>query len=77
MNGALSGAYRPKIYCIFRGFRLTFFCSDPFVSFEGRDRFIANLANLGSFITKYSVKTLEFEESSTVFVKTKVRMSRL
>jgi len=48
--------------------------SDPFVSFDGRDRFITNLANLGSFITKYSVKKLTFEpdQKDPTFVKTKV-----
>jgi Uncharacterized conserved protein (DUF2358) len=32
--------------------------ADPFVSFKGRDRFVENLENLGSFITKYSAKPL-------------------
>lgn len=35
--------------------------SDPFVSFKGRDRFVANLENLGSFITKYSAKPLGYD----------------
>lgn len=35
--------------------------SDPFVSFQGRDRFVTNLQNLGSFITKYSVKPLSYD----------------
>jgi len=35
--------------------------ADPFVSFKGRDRFIDNLANLGSFITKYDAKMLKYE----------------
>ena len=42
----LSGAVDKLIYdpnCVF---------ADPFVSFAGRDRFVDNLANLGSFITK-------------------------
>ena len=29
--------------------------ADPFVSFNGRDRFVQNLSNLGSFISKYDV----------------------
>ena len=29
--------------------------ADPFVAFEGRQRFVDNLANLGSLITKYNV----------------------
>jgi hypothetical protein len=49
--------------------------SDPFVSFEGRDRFISNLANLGSFITKYSVRPLGYEVQEDGFVKTKVNGS--
>ncbi|KAL7560700.1 hypothetical protein ACA910_021434 [Epithemia clementina (nom. ined.)] len=36
--------------------------ADPFVSFQGRDRFVKNLANLGSFITKYSARPLNYEE---------------
>lgn len=32
--------------------------ADPFVSFRGRDRFVENLANLGSFIIQYDVKIL-------------------
>ena len=32
--------------------------ADPFVSFAGRQRFVDNLQNLGSFITKYNVKVL-------------------
>jgi hypothetical protein len=34
--------------------------ADPFVSFTGRDRFVSNLSNLGSFITKYNVRQLEY-----------------
>ena len=34
--------------------------ADPFVSFDGRDRFIDNLANLGSFITNYNAKVLNY-----------------
>lgn len=36
--------------------------ADPFVSFQGRDRFVENLANLGSFITEYSARPLSYEE---------------
>ena len=32
--------------------------ADPFVSFQGRERFVENLQNLGSFVTKYSAKPL-------------------
>ena len=39
--------------------------ADPFVSFRGRDRFVDNLQNLGSFITKYSAKLLEYSSSSS------------
>ena len=52
----LSGKVDKLIYdekCVF---------ADPFVSFEGRDRFVENLANLGSFITKYSAKPLGYVE---------------
>ena len=34
--------------------------SDPFVSFQGRRRFVENLQNLGSFITKYSARPLDY-----------------
>ena len=34
--------------------------ADPFVSFDGRDRFIDNLANLGSFITNYDAKMINY-----------------
>jgi hypothetical protein len=37
--------------------------ADPFVSFRGRDRFVENLANLGSFISEYSAKPLEYAVS--------------
>jgi hypothetical protein len=66
----LSGEVDEPIYdpdCVFR---------DPFVSFEGRERFVTNLANLGSFITKYDAKVLKYaqiDNGSTV--RTKVRMS--
>ena len=46
--------------------------ADPFVSFNGRDRFIENLSNLGSFITNYSCKPLNYEENGSI-VETKVR----
>ncbi|KAL9180411.1 hypothetical protein ACHAXT_008381 [Thalassiosira profunda] len=35
--------------------------ADPFVSFDGRDRFIDNLQNLGSFITAYDAKMLKYD----------------
>jgi len=55
-------AYDPN--CVF---------SDPFVSFAGRDRFVENLANLGSFITKYDAKMLGYDvENEGSRVKTKV-----
>ena len=53
--------------------------SDPFVSFDGRDRFVDNLQNLGSFITNYNAKMLNYDviqndsDSSITQVKTKVR----
>mmetsp|Transcript_5163 Transcript_5163/g.7633 ORF Transcript_5163/g.7633 Transcript_5163/m.7633 type:complete len:236 (+) Transcript_5163:125-832(+) len=53
----LSGKVDRLIYdeqCIF---------ADPFVSFAGRDRFVENLQNLGSFITKYDAKMLGYEVS--------------
>lgn len=55
----LSGQVDELIYaedCVF---------ADPFVSFEGRDRFVSNLANLGSFITNYSAKLLSLDDSSS------------
>lgn len=45
--------------------------ADPFVSFRGRDRFVENLANLGSFITKYSAKMLDYTQDDCG-VRTKV-----
>jgi len=45
--------------------------ADPFVAFEGRQRFVDNLANLGSFITKYNAKVLDYVEGDFI-VKTKV-----
>jgi hypothetical protein len=62
----LSGDVDALIYdeqCVF---------SDPFVSFEGRDRFITNLANLGSFVTKFSVRPIAFNAEDPLNVKTKV-----
>lgn len=48
--------------------------SDPFVSFAGRDRFVDNLQNLGSFITEYDAKMLGYDVSDDgMTVKTKVR----
>ena len=47
--------------------------SDPFVSFAGRDRFVENLQNLGSFITEYDAKMLGYDVSGDgLTVKTKV-----
>jgi len=37
--------------------------ADPFVSFEGRDRFVDNLSNLGSFITDYNARMLDYKVS--------------
>jgi hypothetical protein len=54
----LSGKVDALIYdneCIF---------ADPFVSFVGRDRFVDNLRNLGSFITKYSAKLLDYDDNN-------------
>jgi hypothetical protein len=61
----LSGEVDTLIYdekCVF---------SDPFVAFEGRDRFVDNLANLGSFITKFNAKMLDYQVEGTT-VKTRV-----
>jgi Uncharacterized conserved protein (DUF2358) len=60
----LSGMIDELIYnkeCVF---------ADPFVSFTGRDRFVKNLANLGSFITEFSAKQLEYTVTDSA-VKTK------
>jgi len=49
----LSGIIDDQIYdkdCVF---------ADPFVSFSGRDRFVKNLENLGSFITKYDARVIK------------------
>jgi hypothetical protein len=62
----LSGEVDQELYapnCVF---------SDPFVSFEGRDRFVTNLANLGSFITKYDAKVLKYDQPDAVTIETKV-----
>jgi len=49
--------------------------ADPFVSFEGRDRFVENLANLGSFITKYSAKPLDYQvDENTVTTRFMVKL---
>lgn len=61
----LSGNVDTLIYdedCVF---------ADPFVSFRGRDRFVDNLQNLGSFITKYSAKMLDYTQDENT-VKTRV-----
>jgi Uncharacterized conserved protein (DUF2358) len=67
----LSGKIDELIYspdCVF---------ADPFVSFEGRDRFVENLANLGSFITSYSARPLQYsvdEANLTVTTKFMVKL---
>ena len=65
----LSGEMDTEIYdadCTF---------ADPFVSFDGRDRFVENLANLGSFITEYSAKPLEYKTmENTVSTKFMVKL---
>ena len=49
--------------------------ADPFVSFDGRDRFIDNLSNLGSFITNYDAKLIKFEvEDDGREIVTKVQL---
>jgi len=67
----LSGIIDDQIYdkdCVF---------ADPFVSFSGRDRFVKNLENLGSFITKYDARVIKknspvvYKESIPV-VETKI-----
>jgi hypothetical protein len=52
----LSGQVDVELYspdCVFQ---------DPFVAFSGRDRFVANLQNLGSFITKYEARPLRYND---------------
>jgi hypothetical protein len=56
----LSGQVDELIYdpqCIF---------ADPFVEFRGRDRFVENLARLGSFITDYSAKPISYRVRDNV-----------
>jgi hypothetical protein len=49
--------------------------ADPFVSFQGRDRFMKNLANLGSFITEYSARLLDYRvEENAVTTKFMVKL---
>lgn len=49
--------------------------ADPFVSFRGRRRFVDNLANLGSFITDYSAKPLDYStEDNAVTTKFMVKL---
>ena len=38
--------------------------ADPFVSFKGRDRFKANVSNLGSFMEEVNLKVLTWEETA-------------
>lgn len=66
----LSGEVDKYIYaddCLF---------ADPFVAFRGRDRFVDNLQNLGSFITKYSAKVINYsdvtEKDSDSIIETKI-----
>jgi hypothetical protein len=67
----LSGIVDEQIYdkdCVF---------ADPFVSFSGRDRFVDNLKNLGSFITKYDAKVIKYNspvvtEQKIPVVETKI-----
>ena len=66
----LSGEIDSLIYdedCVF---------ADPFVSFAGRDRFVQNLENLGSFITKYDAKVIDYSsmtyEESIPIIQTKI-----
>jgi hypothetical protein len=65
----LSGEVDSLIYdeeCVF---------SDPFVAFSGRDRFVDNLSNLGSFITDYDAKMLDYTVSDDgLTVDTKVSL---
>lgn len=49
--------------------------ADPFVSFQGRDRFVENLANLGSFITEYTARPLDYRaEGNAVTTKFMVKL---
>jgi hypothetical protein len=40
--------------------------ADPFVSFQGRERFVTNLANLGSFIVNYTVRQLDYTTNDNI-----------
>lgn len=65
----LSGQVDKYIYDVLCEF------SDPFVSFKGRDRFIENLTNLGTFITKYSAKEILYTvDSNSVITKFMVKL---
>jgi len=63
----LSGQVDTLIYdpnCLF---------ADPFVSFQGRDRFVNNLQNLNTFITRYDAKLISYNyEDNTYQVNTKI-----
>ena len=49
--------------------------SDPFVSFQGRDRFVANLKNLSSFVPNYSAKPLSYDvDGNSVTTKFMVKL---
>lgn len=51
--------------------------ADPFVSFDGRDRFIDNLSNLGSFITNYDAKMIKYDvenEGRRIVTKVMVKL---
>jgi hypothetical protein len=60
-NYFLSGEVDEQAYaedCVF---------ADPFVSFAGRDRFVENLQNLGSFITAYDTRPLKYDVNEDLF----------
>jgi hypothetical protein len=64
----LSGEVDKEIYdpeCVFR---------DPFVAFAGRDRFVENLSNLGSFITNYNARVVQYDRIDETTITTKVRI---
>mmetsp|Transcript_1525 Transcript_1525/g.3250 ORF Transcript_1525/g.3250 Transcript_1525/m.3250 type:complete len:244 (+) Transcript_1525:222-953(+) len=51
--------------------------ADPFVAFDGRDRFIDNLSNLGSFITNYDAKMIKYDvedEGREIVTKVMVKL---
>lgn len=49
--------------------------SDPFVSFQGRDRFVENLENLSAFVTSYSAKPLSYDvDGNSVNTKFMVKL---